>query len=262
MAGVVAVEEALPALEESDAACITFVGSMASKFFFFRSSYGPAKAAMRAYANELAQSLGQKGIRANAISPGAIYFPGGEWDRRKLESPEFYARLERAIPLGRLGSGEEIARIIAFVSSPAGMWINSAHIVADGGRSRRSTRFPTRKAARSFRAATRVEKPGRPVGSSGSWRRRADRWFVESPPILREPAAVTVTWAASYLSLRDSGAFFRPRGAQAERSRLCSSDLEQWWRCPSKYRLVQVIKDLSVQMRATEPRPILADNNL
>jgi 3-oxoacyl-[acyl-carrier protein] reductase len=133
MAGVVAVEEALPALEESDAACITFVGSMASKFFFFRSSYGPAKAAMRAYANELAQSLGKKGIRANAISPGAIYFPGGEWDRRKLESPEFYARLERAIPLGRLGSGEEIARIIAFVSSPAGMWINSTHIVADGG---------------------------------------------------------------------------------------------------------------------------------
>jgi len=134
MAGVLAVEEAIPALEESDAASITFVGSMASKYFFGRrSSYGPAKAAMRAYANDLGQSLGKKGIRANVISPGAVHFPGGSWDQRKIETPDFYARVERAIPLGRLGTGEEIARIIAFVSSPAGMWINAAHIVADGG---------------------------------------------------------------------------------------------------------------------------------
>jgi 3-oxoacyl-[acyl-carrier protein] reductase len=134
MAGVRAVEEATPALEESDAASITLIGSMASKQFFGRrSSYGPAKAAMRAYANELAQSLGKKRIRANAISPGAVHFPGGSWDTRKKEMPDFYASVEKSIPLGRLGTGEELARIIAFVASPAGMWINSAHIVADGG---------------------------------------------------------------------------------------------------------------------------------
>jgi len=134
MAGVVAVEEAIPALEESDSASITFVGSMASGYFFGRrSSYGPAKAAMRAYANDLAQSLGRRGIRANAISPGAVHFPGGSWDTRKIENPDFYAKVEKAIPLGGLGTGEEIARIIGFVSSPAGMWINSTHIVADGG---------------------------------------------------------------------------------------------------------------------------------
>ena len=134
MAGVRAVEEAMPALEESDAASITLIGSMASKFFFGRrSSYGPAKAAMRAYANELAQSLGKKAIRANAISPGAVHFPGGSWDQRKKEMPDFYRSVEKSIPLGRLGTGEELARIIAFVASPAGIWINSAHIVADGG---------------------------------------------------------------------------------------------------------------------------------
>jgi len=88
---------------------------------------------MRAYANDLAQSLGRRGIRANAISPGAVHFPGGSWDTRKIENPDFYAKVEKAIPLGRLGTGEEIARIIGFVSSPAGMWINSTHIVADGG---------------------------------------------------------------------------------------------------------------------------------
>ena len=134
MAGVRAVEEALPALRESKAASITFIGSMASKFYFGRrSSYGPAKAAMRAYANELAQSLGRDGIRANAISPGAVHFPGGSWDQVKQNQPAFYAKVEKAIPLGRLGSAEEIARIIAFVASPAGLWINAAHIAADGG---------------------------------------------------------------------------------------------------------------------------------
>ena len=134
MAGVRAVEEAIPALKDSDAASITFIGSMASKFYFGRrSSYGPAKAAMRAYANELAQEFGRDGIRANAISPGAVWFPGGSWDQTKEQAPDFYAKVEKRIPLGRLGTGEELARIIAFVASPAGLWINAAHVVADGG---------------------------------------------------------------------------------------------------------------------------------
>lgn len=134
MAGVRAVEEALPWLKTSDAASITFIGSMASKFFFGRrSSYGPAKAAMRAYANELAQSFGKDGIRANAISPGAVFFPGGSWDKVKQAQPDFYAKVEKKVPLGRLGTAEEIARIIAFVASPAGLWINATHIAADGG---------------------------------------------------------------------------------------------------------------------------------
>jgi 3-oxoacyl-[acyl-carrier protein] reductase len=134
MAGVRAVEEALPALKDSDAASITFIGSMASKYYFRRrSSYGPAKATMRAYANELAQNFGRDGIRANVVSPGAVHFPGGSWDKVKEGQPDFYRNVEKAIPLGRLGTGEELARIIAFVASPAGLWINSTHIAADGG---------------------------------------------------------------------------------------------------------------------------------
>ncbi len=134
MAGVRAVEELLAALQASDAASVTFIGSMASKYYFGRSSsYGPAKGAMRVYANELAQRFGPDGIRANAISPGAVWFPGGSWDRRKQEDPDGYAKVERSIPLRRLGTAEELARVIAFVASPAGSWINAAHLVVDGG---------------------------------------------------------------------------------------------------------------------------------
>ena len=135
MAGVRLVDELLAPLKQSEAASITFVGSMASKFHFGRppSSYGAAKGAMRVYANDLAQQYGRHGIRANAISPGAVWFPGGSWDQRKIENPKFYAAVEKSIPLGRLGTADEIARIIAFVASPAGLWINATHVTADGG---------------------------------------------------------------------------------------------------------------------------------
>ena len=135
MAGVRAVDEALPALKASGSGSIVFVGSMASKYYFGRppSAYGPAKAAMRTYANELAQAYGRNGVRANVISPGAVWFPGGSWDRQKQDNPKFYAAVERAIPLGRLGTAEEIARIITFTASPAGLWLNATHLAADGG---------------------------------------------------------------------------------------------------------------------------------
>lgn len=135
MAGVRAVEEGLATLKESGSGSIVFVGSMASKFHFARppSPYGAVKAAMRAYANELAQNYGRYGIRANVVSPGAVWFPGGRWDKRKQESPDFYAQVEKGIPLGRLGTAEEIARIIVFTASPAGLWLNATHLAADGG---------------------------------------------------------------------------------------------------------------------------------
>lgn len=135
MAGVRAVDEALPALQQSGSGSIVFVGSMASKYHFGRppSPYGAVKAAMRTYANELAQNYGKDGIRANVVSPGAVWFPGGVWDQRKQDNPKFYAAVEKGIPLGRLGSGEEIARIIVFTASPAGLWLNATHLAADGG---------------------------------------------------------------------------------------------------------------------------------
>lgn len=135
MAGVRSVDEALPALKESGSGSIVFIGSMASGFYFGRppGAYGAAKAAMRTYANEIAQAYGRFGIRANVISPGAVWFPGGSWDKQKENNPKFYAAVERAIPLGRLGTGEELARIIVFTASPAGLWLNSTHLAADGG---------------------------------------------------------------------------------------------------------------------------------
>ena len=134
LAAVRAIEVAQPALEASGKGAILFVGSTASVQWFGRSSpYGPAKAAMRVYANEMGQVLGRKGIRVNVISPGATWMPGGSWDRVKQGQPDFYRGVEKSIPFGRLGTGEEIGRTIAFLVSPAASWINATHIVVDGG---------------------------------------------------------------------------------------------------------------------------------
>ena len=136
MAGVRSVDEALEDLKASAAPSVIFIGSTASKFHFFGrppSPYGAVKAAMRTFANELAQSYGRFGIRVNVVSPGAVWFPGGVWDKRKEADPDFYARVEKGIPLGRLGTAEELARVIVFTASPAGLWLNATHLAVDGG---------------------------------------------------------------------------------------------------------------------------------
>jgi 3-oxoacyl-[acyl-carrier protein] reductase len=135
MAAVRLIEVVQPALEASTRAAILFVGSTASVQYFGRgvSSYGPVKAAQRVLANEMGQSLGRKGIRVNALSPGATWMPGGSWDRVKQTQPEFYAGVEKSIPFKRLGTGEEVSRVITFLVSPAASWVNGTHVIVDGG---------------------------------------------------------------------------------------------------------------------------------
>ncbi len=134
MAGVRAVEAAMPALEASDAASVVFIGSTASMEFFLQpSSYGPMKAAMRAYANELGQGLAAKGIRVNSVSPGSIYFEGGAWHNIEQNVPDLFKSVQATIPWGRYGGPEEVARVVAFVASPAASWITGTNIPVDGG---------------------------------------------------------------------------------------------------------------------------------
>lgn len=134
MAGVRAVEAAMPSLEASDAASVVFIGTTASMEAFGQpGSYGPMKAAMRAYTNELGQALAPKGIRVNCVSPGSIYFEGGAWDNVQQHMPDFYKTVLATIPMGRYGGPEEVARVVAFVASPAGSWVTGTNIPVDGG---------------------------------------------------------------------------------------------------------------------------------
>jgi len=90
--------------------------------------YGAAKAALIQWTRYAACELGPQGIRVNCISPGA--FPSGQV---KQSEPSFVSRLAKRVPLGRVGTSNEIRGPILFLASPAASYVNGANLVVDGG---------------------------------------------------------------------------------------------------------------------------------
>ncbi len=134
MGAVRGVEAAQPFLEKSQAGSIIFIGTTAAvENFGPPNPYSALKAALVAYTNDLGQALAPKGIRANTVSPGSIYFKGGAWDRVEKGMPAYFEQVRKSIPFGRFGTPEEVARVVAFIASPAASWITGTHIIVDGG---------------------------------------------------------------------------------------------------------------------------------
>jgi NAD(P)-dependent dehydrogenase (short-subunit alcohol dehydrogenase family) len=96
------------------------------------SVYSASKAAVRSFARTFAAELAPRGIRVNAISPGPVdTIPGG-----KPLPPESAARREQIhsrVPMGRVSSPAEIARVVLFLASEDSSYLLGADVVADGG---------------------------------------------------------------------------------------------------------------------------------
>ena len=141
LAALRGLEIALPALQASGTGSIVLIGSTASLQWFARpgaapNTYGAAKAAQRVLVNDLAQMWGRYGIRANAVSPGSVLVEGGTWGRLRDEQPEQYNLLLKQFPARRLVMPDEVARVVAFIASPAASGINGTHIVVDGAQNK------------------------------------------------------------------------------------------------------------------------------
>jgi 3-oxoacyl-[acyl-carrier protein] reductase len=95
--------------------------------------YGAAKAALIFNTELWALDLNGQGIRVNTVSPGSILIEGNGWDRYRHSDPADYAAyIEGGFPMGRLGTGEEVADVITFLASPRAHWINGRNIPVDG----------------------------------------------------------------------------------------------------------------------------------
>jgi NAD(P)-dependent dehydrogenase (short-subunit alcohol dehydrogenase family) len=131
------VKAALPYLEQSAAASILTISSVSGREIDFAAGpYGVVKAAIIHYTQGLAYQLAARGIRANSLSPGNTYFPGGVWENIEQQNPELFAKAMALNPTGRMAKPEEVARAAAFLVSPAASFITGTNLLVDGALTR------------------------------------------------------------------------------------------------------------------------------
>jgi 3-oxoacyl-[acyl-carrier protein] reductase len=138
MGGVNGVAALTPALAASGAGSIIFMSSTAAvETFIMPQAFNALKAALITYGSQLSQSLAAQKIRVNTITPGPIEYPGGNWEMIKGAMPDFYNGTVAQMPMGRLGSPQEVANAIVFLASPAASYITGANLIIDGGYTKR-----------------------------------------------------------------------------------------------------------------------------
>ena len=78
----------------------------------------------------IAIALGPYGIRANSVMPGAI---ATDINKDDWSDPDKRAYLDRRIPLGRFGTPEDVAKVVAFLASDMASYVTGAALLVDGG---------------------------------------------------------------------------------------------------------------------------------
>ncbi len=122
------VQKALPLM--NDGGSIILTGSVASikgtPAFWV---YGATKAAIRNFVRGWTIELKDRRIRSNVLSPGPTETPLVD-----LQPPENIARIVSTIPMGRMGSPEEIAKAALFLASDDSSFVTGIELFVDGGR--------------------------------------------------------------------------------------------------------------------------------
>jgi 3-oxoacyl-[acyl-carrier protein] reductase len=137
MGAVRMVEAAMPYLESSTAGSIVTISSVSGREIDFASgSYGAMKSALVHYTQGLAFELAGKGIRANSVSPGNTFFPGGVWENIQRDNTALYDAALALNPTGRMATPQEIANAVVFLASPASSFTTGTNLVVDGALTR------------------------------------------------------------------------------------------------------------------------------
>jgi len=131
------VQRAVPHLIARGGGSITMIASIWGREAGGAPGYNVGKAGVIALAKALARDYAAHGIRVNSVAPGSILFPGGGWERRQQADPAGIAdMIKRELPLGRFGTPEEVADVVAFLASARASWVSGACYVVDGAQSR------------------------------------------------------------------------------------------------------------------------------
>ena len=127
------VQKALPLLPDG-ASVILNASIVASKGFSSNSVYSATKAAVRSFARTWTTDLKDRGIRVNVVSPGFTDTPGlskllasGETGQERLKM------ISNIVPLGRIGTPDDIAKAVVFLASVDSSYITGTELFVDGG---------------------------------------------------------------------------------------------------------------------------------
>jgi 3-oxoacyl-[acyl-carrier protein] reductase len=130
------VDAALPHLEVSRGS-VTAISSVSGREIdFAKDAYGVMKAALVHYISGVAIELAGRGVRANVVSPGNVYFEGGVWQNIERNNPEFFAEALALNPTGRMCTDEEVAYAVTMLASPRASFISGTNLVVDGALTR------------------------------------------------------------------------------------------------------------------------------
>lgn len=124
-----AVIPVMRAQKSGSIACMSSVSAQRGGGIFGGPHYSAAKAGVLGLAKAMARELGPDNVRVNAVTPGLILtdITGG-----KL-TEDLKAEILKGIPLGRLGTAEDVARIFLFLASDLSGYVTGAVIDVNGG---------------------------------------------------------------------------------------------------------------------------------
>jgi 3-oxoacyl-[acyl-carrier protein] reductase len=129
-------EAAMPFLEASKGSVVAVSSVSGREVDFAKDAYGTMKAAIVHYIAGLALQLAPSGARANCVSPGNTYFPGGVWAGIEGGNPDLFSMALGLNPTGRMAAPEEIAYAVTMLASPRASFITGTNLVVDGALTR------------------------------------------------------------------------------------------------------------------------------
>lgn len=123
-------------LEASQGSFVAVSSVSGREIDFARDAYGTMKAAVIHFVAGLAMQLAPSGARANCVSPGNTYFPGGVWAGVEGGNPDLFSLAMGLNPTGRMATAEEVAYAVTMLASPRASFITGTNLLVDGALTR------------------------------------------------------------------------------------------------------------------------------